>query len=82
VTDGGFTSRENIIALDAKGIYFIGSLTERTASSQFERREAGPAFYPEHFAHDPHTDTYRWPRDEVLTHRDKDKSPTGKTNFI
>jgi len=82
VADGGFTSRENIIALDEKGIDFIGSLQEGNASFQFEKRGVDPAFYPEHFVYDPDTDTCRCPQQKVLTYRRKDKSRSGKTTFM
>ena len=54
VADGGYTSWENIVAMDASGIDFIGSLTDRAtqAAGSFEQRGVDDAFRPEHFVYD------------------------------
>jgi transposase len=70
VADGGFTSRENIVALAAQGVDFIGSLGEHTsqAAGQLRRRGVAVAFYPEAFAYDAPTDSYRCPAGQTLRH--------------
>jgi transposase len=70
VTDGGFTSRENVIAMDEKGIDLIGSLHEHNEQSagQMQRRGVAPAFYPQAFAYDAGQDVYRCPAGELLHH--------------
>jgi hypothetical protein len=40
VTDSGYASWENVIAMNAAGVSFIGSITDRTAQAEvrFKRR--------------------------------------------
>jgi transposase len=68
VADGGFTSRENIMAMAEAGIDFIGSLAEHAPQSagQMERRGISPAFYPSAFEYDGEQDVYRCPAGQVL----------------
>jgi hypothetical protein len=68
VADGGFTSRENIVALAAAGVDFIGSLGARgaQAAAQLERRGVAEAFYPAAFAYDAGQDCYRCPAGQRL----------------
>ena len=74
VADGGFTSRENILAMDAKGVDFIGSLGEGAAQSagQMERRGVEAAFRPEAFRYDPASDTYTCPAGQRLRREGKE----------
>ena len=60
VTDGGFVSRENILAMKEKGIDFIGPMGVDVAQSagQMKRRGVDPSFYPEAFHYDAVSDTY------------------------
>ena len=75
VTDGGFTSRENILAMDAKGIDLIGSLDDHQAQAagQMQRRGVQEAFYPEAFTYDAVADVYRCPAGAVLRHDGQEK---------
>lgn len=68
VTDGGFTSRENVMAMDVKGIDLIGSLEDHTAQAagQLRRRGVQEAFYPQAFTYDAEQDIYRCPAGEIL----------------
>ena len=80
VADGGYTNWENVVALDASGIDFIGSLTDRPQSAgRFDQRGVEEAFRPEHFVYDEQTDTYTCPAGKTLTHRTEEKL-TGYTN--
>jgi transposase len=74
VADGGFTSRENILAMNDKNIDLIGSLDEHAAQSagQLERRGVQPGFYPEAFTYDVQTDTYRCPVGKILRHESQE----------
>lgn len=67
VTDGGYTSRENIVALEDQ-TNFIGSLGQEGARErgQRERRGGDAAFASEKFAYDSAVDQYRCPAGEVL----------------
>jgi transposase len=75
VTDGGFTSRENVVSMDEKGIDMIGSLDEHNAQSagQLQRRGVQEAFYPQAFSYDAVEDVYRCPAGEVLRHDGQEK---------
>jgi transposase len=70
VADGGFTSRENVVALAAKGIDLVGALDEYNEQSagQMRRRGVAEAFYPHAFAYNAEEDVYRCPAGEQLRH--------------
>ena len=82
VTDGGFVSRENILALKDKGIDFIGPMGEGVSQSagQMKRRGVDPSFYPEVFHYDAVRDTYRCPAGKSLRPHGEEKRP-GRTNY-
>jgi len=75
VTDGGFTSRENVVAMDDKGVDLIGSLAEHNEQSagQMRRRGVQAAFYPQAFTYDPAQDVYRCPAGAILRHDGQEK---------
>ena len=75
VVDGGFTSRENILALEEKKVDLIGSLGDGAAQSaaQMERRGVDPAFHPEAFIYHPDQDTYLCPAGKTLVAAGKEK---------
>jgi transposase len=68
VVDGGFTSRENIVAMAQAGVDLIGSLADHSSQSagQMERRGIAPAFYPSAFQYDVLQDVYRCPAGQLL----------------
>ncbi len=78
VVDGGFTSRENIVAMDQAGVDLIGSLDEHNAQSagQMRRRGVEEAFYPQAFEYDEQADRYRCPAGKILR-RDGNEKRTG-----
>jgi transposase len=82
VSDGGFTSRENIIAMEQRGVNFIGSMGTGVAQSagQMDRRGVDPAFRPHAFSYDPVGDTYRCPAGKTLKYVGKENQP-GRTNY-
>jgi transposase len=82
VVDGGFTSRENILAMKDKGVDLIGSMGEGTAQSagQLGRRGVDPAFYPQAFVYDSTSDTYSCPAGQVLKLEGKEKR-IGRMNY-
>jgi len=75
VADGGFTSRENVVAMDEKAIDLIGSLDEHNEQSagQMRRRGVTEAFYPQAFVYDAEPDVYRCPAGELLRHEGQEK---------
>jgi transposase len=68
VTDGGFTSRENIMAMAAQGIEFFGSWgqQEQKALGRLRQRAIAPQFYPQAFEYDAAADCYRCPAGQLL----------------
>jgi transposase len=82
VTDGGFVSRENILAMKGRGIDFIGPMGAGVAQSagQMKRRGVDLSFYPEAFHYDAVSDTYRCPAGKILRPDGEEKRP-GRTNY-
>lgn len=82
VTDGGFTSRENIIGMEQRGVDFIGSMGTGVAQSagQMDRRGVDPAFRPHAFSYEEVSDTYRCPAGKTLKYAGKENQP-GRTNY-
>jgi hypothetical protein len=82
VTDGGFVSRENILAMKEKGVDFIGPMGVGVAQSagQMRRRGVDPSFYPEAFPYDALSDTYRCPAGKSLRPDGEERRP-GRTNY-
>jgi hypothetical protein len=81
VADGGYTSWENVAAMDGAGVDFIGSITDRTAQveARFKKRGVDDAFRAEHFIYDETTDTYTCPLGKTLRRNGRTKR-TGHTN--
>jgi transposase len=75
VADGGFTSRENILKMDEKGVDLVGSLDEHDGQSagQMKRRGVAEEFYPQAFRYDAQHDGYRCPAGHVLRHEGQEK---------
>ena len=75
VADGGFTSRENILTMDEKGVDLVGSLDEHAGQTagQMKRRGVAEAFYPQAFTYDAEEDVYRCPGGQVLRHEGQEK---------
>ncbi len=82
VTDGGFVSRENILAMKEKGVDFLGPMGVGVAQSagQMRRRGVDPSFYPEAFYYDVARDTYGCPAGKNLRSDGEEKRP-GRTNY-
>lgn len=83
VADGGFTSRDNILAMHDRGIDFIGSLDEGSAQSagQMERRGVAPEFWLHAFTYQAESDTYTCPAAKTLCLESKEKR-IGKTIHV
>ena len=77
VADGGFTSRENILALDQQGVDFIGSLgdEEGHSQSQLQRRGAKREFGPADFLYEEEHNRYRCPEGKILSYEGQKKRP-------
>lgn len=82
VADGGFTSRENILAMEARGVDFIGSPDGSNPSAgQCKNRGVDPVFWPEHFSYDEKNNTYTCPPGKTLRPQGKE-ARIGKTKYI
>jgi transposase len=83
VVDGGFISRENILAMGEREVDLIGSMGDHGAAQsagQMDRRGVDPAFHPESFRYDALSDTYTCPSGKVLRKEGKEEQP-GRTNY-
>ena len=82
VVDGGFTSRENILAMSKREVDLIGSMEVGVAQSagQMKRRGVDSSFYPEAFHYDVVNDTYTCPAGKILRPHGEEKRP-GRTNY-
>ena len=83
VADGGYTSWENVVAMDRAHVDFIGSVTDRTAqmAAWFKRRGVDDAFHAEQFIYDGTSDTYTCPAGKILRRNGRMKR-TGRTNYM
>lgn len=68
VVDGGFTSRENVVAMEDRGIDLIGSMSDGRATSeaQLRRRGVQDAFFPAAFTYEEAENCYRCPAGQRL----------------
>lgn len=82
VVDGGFVSRENIVAMDAKQIDLIGSVRDSRAQStgQLKRRGIDEKFAPGNFNYQSDTNTYLCPAGRILHYEGKEEHP-GVTGY-
>jgi hypothetical protein len=77
VVDGGFTSRENIMAMAEQGVDMIGSLPEANPSSAGQQRQRGVSekFHLDKFSYDAQQDLYRCPAGASLTPKGREFCP-------
>lgn len=69
LVDAGYTSRENIIELHARGVAVIGPWveTDGRARQRFARAGVEEGFLPERFRYDEETDSFTCPEGKRLT---------------
>ena len=75
VADGGYTTRENIMAMDEKETDLIGSYEGRS------KKKPMHDFHRDMFLYDSENNTYLCPHGKVLPYRRKDRG-VGKENYI
>jgi len=77
VVDGGFTSRENILAMAEQGVDLIGSLPQPNPSSAGQQRQRGVSeqFYLDKFSYDAQQNIYRCPTGASLTPKGREFCP-------
>jgi len=72
LVDGGYTTRENIMATAEGATEWIGSLGENRARNQ-ARHGVQPGFFPEHFVYDVEHDGFTCPAGKLLPYRKSKK---------
>ncbi|MBC7976985.1 MAG: IS1182 family transposase [Myxococcales bacterium] len=81
LVDAGYTSRENIVALHARGVGVVGPWSPRDGRVQqrFARAGVSQGFLPEQFGYDGETDTYTCPEGKRLKlARPSRRTPPGR----
>jgi transposase len=68
IVDAGYSSRQNIMELHARGVDMVGSWVESDGrvKQRFSRVGVSTAFLPSMFEYDPASDTYRCPMGKQL----------------
>jgi hypothetical protein len=75
VVDGGFTVRQNILAMAEQGVDLIGSLAEANPRGQQRQRGVSEKFDLDKFSYDPQQDLYRCPVGASLRHKGREFGP-------
>jgi transposase len=75
VTDGGFVSRDNIVAIKKRKIEFIGPQCDEAGKGQssYESRGVSPQYHSSQFVYDAESDSYRCPQGKVLNYEGKEE---------
>ncbi len=75
VADGGFVSRDNIVAMKERGIEFIGPCVDEAGKgeSSYEGRGVSPEYYSSAFVYDAQSDSYRCPQGKILSYEGKEE---------
>jgi hypothetical protein len=71
LVDGGYTTRENIMATATGATELIGSLGESRSQAKLQRRGVSPEFFPEHFRYDAVADAYTCPAGKLLPYKNR-----------
>jgi transposase len=74
VTDGGFVSRDNIVAMKEREIEFIAPCVDEAGKgeSSYEGRGVSPAYHSTAFVYDAQSDSYRCPQGKILRYEGKE----------
>lgn len=67
--DGGYTTRENIMATATGATELIGSLGESRSHAKLQQRGVSPEFFPEQFRYDAAGDAYTCPAGKLLPYK-------------
>jgi transposase len=78
VTDGGFVSRDNIVAMKERGVEFIGPCGDETGKgkSSYEGRGVSAQYHSAQFVYDAESDSYRCPQGKILSYEGKEQRHT------
>ena len=74
VTDGGFTSRENVMAMAGMGVDLVGPLDTHNAQTagQMRRRGVTESFHPAAFAYEATSDIFRCPAGQEMRYESQE----------
>jgi Transposase DDE domain len=75
VTDGGYVSRDNIVALEGRKIEFVAPCVDEAGKgkSSYEGRGVSPEYHSSQFVYDATTDSYRCPQGKILKYEGKEE---------
>ncbi len=75
VTDGGFVSRDNIVAMNQREIEFIAPCVDEAGKGQssYEGRGVSPEYHSSQFVYDAQNDSYRCPQGKILSYEGKEE---------
>jgi transposase len=75
VTDGGFVSRDNMVAMNKRKIELIAPCVDEAGKgeSSYERRGVSPEYHSTAFVYDAQTDSYRCPKGKILKYEGKEE---------
>ena len=75
VTDGGFVSRDNIVAMNKRGVELIGPVCDEAAKGQssYEGRGVSPQYHSSQFVYEAASDSYRCPQGKRLFYEGKEE---------
>jgi transposase len=75
VSDGGFVSRDNIVAMKERSIEFIAPCVDEAGKGQssYEGRGVSPEYHSSQFVYDVHSDSYRCPQGKILSYEGKEQ---------
>jgi transposase len=78
VTDGGFVSRDNIVAMKKREIEFIGPCGDEVGKgkSSYEVRGVSAQYHSSQFVYDAQSDSYRCPQGKTLSYEGKEQRHT------
>ena len=67
LVDGGYTTRENVVATAEGPTELIGSLGASRSHAQLQKHGVRPEYFPEQFTYDPEKNEYTCPQGKVLS---------------
>ena len=75
VSDGGFVSRDNIVAMNQRAIEFIAPCVDEAGKGQssYEGRDVSPEYHSSQFVYDAQNDSYRCPQGKILSYEGKEE---------
>jgi transposase len=75
VTDGGFVSRDTIVAMKEREIEYIAPCVDEAGKGQssYDGRGVSPEYHSSQFVYDAHSDSYRCPQGKILSYEGKEQ---------